>query len=87
VQVVLLALEHRRLPAEPVGAGPLVLERRGGDRQHRDGAHRLHPTQGVDDDDAGGGDADAGGADAGGGGGEGGDQTLLQVFPSRVSTI
>lgn len=42
LQVVLLPLEHRRLPPQPVGAGPLVLEGGGLDRQHRDGA-RLHP--------------------------------------------
>jgi len=42
LQVVLLALEHRRLPPQPVGAGSLVVEGGGLDRQHRDGA-RLHP--------------------------------------------
>lgn len=44
LQVVLLALEHGRLPPQPVGPGPLVLEGGGLDRHHRDGA-RLHPPR------------------------------------------
>ena len=44
LQVVLLALEHRRLPPQPAGAGPLVVEGGGLDRHHRDGA-RLHPPR------------------------------------------
>ena len=42
LQVVLLPLEHCRLPPEPIGTGPLVLKRRGLDRQNRDGVC-LHP--------------------------------------------
>ncbi len=42
LQVVLLPLEHRCLPPQPIGTGPLVVEGGGLDRQHRDGA-RLHP--------------------------------------------
>lgn len=41
LQVVLLPLEHGRLPPQPVGTGPLVLEGGGLDCHHRDGA-RLH---------------------------------------------
>ena len=44
LQVVLLPLEHRRLPPQPAGAGPLVVEGGGLDRHHRDGA-RLHPPR------------------------------------------
>lgn len=42
LEVVLLALKHRRLPPQPAGAGPLVVEGGGLNRHHRDGA-RLHP--------------------------------------------
>lgn len=42
LQVILLPLEHRCLPPQPVGTGPLVLEGGGLDRHHRDGT-RLHP--------------------------------------------
>lgn len=43
LQVVLLSLEHRGLPPQPVGTGPLVVEGGGLDRHHWDGA-RLHPS-------------------------------------------
>lgn len=45
LQVVLLPLEHGRLPPEPVGTGPLVVEGGSLDRHHRDGA-RLHRRRG-----------------------------------------
>lgn len=42
LQVVLLALEHSRLPPQPVGTGPLVIKRARLDRYHGNGV-RLHP--------------------------------------------
>lgn len=42
LQVVFLPLEHRSLPPQSIGTGPLVLEGGGLDRHHRDRA-RLHP--------------------------------------------
>lgn len=44
LQIVLLPLEHRRLPPQPAGTGPLVVEGGGLDRHHRDRA-RLHPPR------------------------------------------
>lgn len=44
LQVVLLGLEHRCLPPQPAGTGPLVVEGGGLNRHHRDGA-RLHPPR------------------------------------------
>lgn len=44
LQVVLLPLEHRGLPPQSVGTGPLVVEGGGLDRYDRDGV-RLHPPR------------------------------------------
>lgn len=46
LQVVLLPLEHCRLPPQPICTGPLVVEGGGLDRHHRDGA-RLHPPRRI----------------------------------------
>lgn len=44
LEVVLLALEHRCFLPQPVGTGPLIVERGGLDRHNRNGA-RLHPPR------------------------------------------
>lgn len=44
LKVVPPALEHRRFPPQPTGAGPLVLKGGGLDRHHRDGVS-LHPPR------------------------------------------